>query len=71
MSDNPTPTRQGTPLASHRNAQIEQMRRSHKWSAARIAHELEEQGSPLSRRTVSRYLAALDLKRSDLLHLDR
>ena len=48
-------------------AQIEQMRRSHKWSAARIAHELEGQGSPLSRRTVTRHLAALNLDRRSFI----
>lgn len=44
-------------------ARIEQMRRSHKWSAARIAHELQEDGVSISRRTVTRHLASLNLNR--------
>ncbi len=37
------------------------MRRSHKWSAARIAFELQAEETSVSRRTVSRHLAALGL----------
>jgi hypothetical protein len=39
------------------------MRRSYKWSAARIAFELEHEGVQVSRRTVSRILAHLQLNR--------
>lgn len=39
------------------------LRRSHKWSAARIAFELSQQDVPVSRRTVSRVLAQLQLNR--------
>lgn len=40
---------------------IEEMRRTHKWSASRIAFELEADGIQISRRTVTRHLAALGL----------
>ena len=42
---------------------IEAMRRKRKWSAARIAHELGNDGVVISRRTVSRHLVALGLNR--------
>lgn len=42
---------------------IEAMRRDRKWSAARIAFELNARGIVLSRRTVSRQLVALSLHR--------
>lgn len=42
---------------------IEEMRRAHKWSATRIAHELAVDGIVISRRTVTRHLAALGLNR--------
>ncbi|MBO0882483.1 MAG: IS481 family transposase [Mycobacterium sp.] len=42
-------------------ARIEDLRRTHKWSAARIAHELAADGITISRRTVTRHLAALGL----------
>ena len=44
-------------------ADIERMRREHKWSARRIAHELGSQGTVISVRTVSRHLLALGLNR--------
>ena len=39
------------------------MRREHKWSASRIAFELQQAGTPVSRRTVTRLLAQLGLNR--------
>ncbi|MCW2877551.1 MAG: transposase [Sphaerisporangium sp.] len=42
---------------------IEDLRRTRKWSAARIAFELTPAGTPVSRRTVSRHPAALGLSR--------
>lgn len=45
-------------------ARIEELRRSHKWSAARIAFEqLQAEGIAISRRKVSRHLNALGLNR--------
>jgi transposase InsO family protein len=41
--------------------QIEEMRRCHKWSASQIAFELQAEGFTISRRTVTRHLAALGL----------
>lgn len=43
--------------------QIEAMRRQHKWSASRIAFELDLAGTRVSRRTVTRLLAELGLNR--------
>lgn len=43
--------------------QIEAMRRKHKWPASRIAFELDQAGTPVSRRTVTRLLAQLGLSR--------
>lgn len=42
---------------------IEKMRRTHKWSATRITFELHAVGVAISRRTVTRHLAALGLNR--------
>lgn len=42
---------------------IEEMRRAHKCSATRIAHELTVDGMVISRRTVTRHLAVLGLNR--------
>lgn len=41
--------------------QIETWRRKNKWSAARITHELAEQGTTMNRRTVTRHLSRLGL----------
>jgi hypothetical protein len=41
----------------------EEMRRSNKWSASRITFELQHTGASISRRTVTRHLAALGLNR--------
>lgn len=42
-------------------ARIERWRRKHKWSAARITHELTVHGIHLDRRTVTRHLSRLGL----------
>src|SRR5918993_4218874 len=47
--------------------QIEAWRREQKWSAARITHELADQGIRINRRTVSRHLTRLGLGRRRLL----
>ncbi len=56
-----TPHRQPSALGSAIVAQIEQTRRTHKWSALRITFELQADGVTISRRTVTRHLAALGL----------
>ncbi|QHY96674.1 IS2 transposase TnpB [Streptomyces sp. S4.7] len=50
--------------------QIETWRREHKWSAARIAFELHDTGTTVSRRTVSRLLAQLGLNRRRFIDPD-
>lgn len=46
---------------------IEAMRRHHKWSASRIAFELDQRGISVSRRTVTRLLAHLGLNRRKII----
>lgn len=58
-----TPHRQCTATAAEVVAQIETLRRTRKWSAARIAFELGRHGVKISRRTVSRHLMASGLNR--------
>ncbi|WP_406163829.1 IS481 family transposase [Streptomyces sp. NBC_00882] len=58
-----TPKQQPMATATDVIARIEELRRSHKWSAARIAFELQAEGTAISRRTVSRHLNALGLNR--------
>jgi transposase InsO family protein len=58
-----TPHHQPTATAAEVVATTESMRREHKWSAARIAFELDAQGISVSRRTVTRHLAHLGLNR--------
>src|SRR5699024_2610429 len=41
--------------------QIETWRRTNKWSASRITHELADQGVRMNRRTVTRHLTRLGL----------
>ncbi|PJJ06544.1 transposase [Streptomyces sp. 2333.5] len=48
------PHRQPTAIGADVVARIEELRRTRKWSAARIAFELVGQGTPIGRRTVSR-----------------
>lgn len=62
-----TPHRQPTTTAAETLARIEELRRAHKWSAARIAFELTQAGISISRRTVSRHLAAVGLNRRRFL----
>lgn len=56
-----TPSRQRTATSADVVAQIEDLRRRNKWSASRIAFELQEDGLTISRRTVSRHLHTLGL----------
>jgi transposase len=58
-----TPHRQPTVTPVHILARIEELRRSRKWSAARITFELNNEGTVISRRTVTRHLADLGLHR--------
>ncbi|MFK0133263.1 IS481 family transposase [Streptomyces rubiginosohelvolus] len=58
-----TPRRQPTATSYDVVATIEARRRAEKWSASRIAFELQTEGHSLSRRTVSRLLLALGLNR--------
>ncbi|MCX2183623.1 IS481 family transposase [Streptomyces sp. SKN60] len=58
-----TPHRQPTATSAWVIAQIEDLRRNRKYSAARIAFELTIEGTPISRRTVSRHLALMGLNR--------
>jgi transposase InsO family protein len=51
-------------------AQIETLRRQHKWAAARIAFELSDAGISLSRRTVTRHLRHLGLNRRKFIGPD-
>jgi transposase len=58
-----TPRHSPTATSAEVVARIETWRRQQKWSAARITHELAEQGSRLNRRTVTRHLSRLGLGR--------
>ncbi|AFR50887.1 Transposase-like protein [Gordonia sp. KTR9] len=58
-----TPCRQPRATPPEVVAQVEQWRREHKWSASRIAFELNQDGIAISRRTVTRTLARLGLHR--------
>lgn len=57
------PRRQPTATPAEVVVRIEAMRRARKWSAARIARELGNEGIRISTRTVSRHLAHLGLNR--------
>lgn len=46
---------------------IEAMRREHKWSASRIAFELEQDRVKIGRRTITRLLASLGLNRRSFI----
>lgn len=46
---------------------IEAMRREHKWSASRIAFELEQNRVKIGRRTITRLLASLGLNRRSFI----
>ncbi|MDZ7918419.1 MAG: IS481 family transposase [Rhodococcus sp. (in: high G+C Gram-positive bacteria)] len=58
-----TPDDQPTATDTAVVVKIEDLRRIYKWSAARIAFERQVEGIVVSRRTVSRHLAALGLNR--------
>ncbi|MBA2949676.1 IS481 family transposase [Streptomyces himalayensis] len=58
-----TPHRQPTATPADVVKMVERMRREHKWSAARIAFELNDIEVTISRRTVTRLLAQLGLNR--------
>ncbi|MFC8246502.1 helix-turn-helix domain-containing protein [Streptomyces chartreusis] len=58
-----TPHHQPTATPSEVLALVEELRRTHKWSAARIAFELAQAGPPISRRTVNRHLAEIGINR--------
>jgi transposase InsO family protein len=62
-----TPRRQPAATGSVLVARIEVLRRTRKWSAARIAFELHSDGIEISRRTVSRHLVALGLNRRQFI----
>ncbi|GAB2968788.1 IS481 family transposase [Amycolatopsis acidiphila] len=57
------PARQPAATPGRLVDEIESLRREHKWSASRIAFELHQAGTPVSRRTVTRLLAQLGLNR--------
>ncbi len=56
-----SPIRQPSATPGQLVEQIESMRREYKWSASRIAFELNQVGTPVSRRTINRLLAQLGL----------
>ena len=58
-----TPHHQPTATPPDTTSRIEDMRRTHKWSASRIAFELQADGATISRRTVTRHLETLGLNR--------
>jgi transposase len=64
------PRRQPTATPAGVVSAIEAMRRHRKWSAARIAFELNAGGVMISRRTVSRHLMALGLNRRRFIDPD-
>lgn len=57
------PVRQPTVTPGVTVARIEEFRREKKWSASRIAFELRQDGTAVSRRTITRHLAQLGLNR--------
>jgi transposase len=57
------PCHQPTATPAEVVARIERMRRERKWAAHRIAFKLDTEGSPISRRTVTRHLHHLGLNR--------
>jgi transposase len=68
LLDRPSvPHHQPTATPARVATRIETMRRDHKWSARRIAHELAGDGITISVRTVSRQLAHLSLNRRRFL----
>lgn len=64
------PHRQPAATSTDIVGRIEELRRGHKWSASRIAFELNETGIVVSRRTVTRLLAQLGLNRRRFIDPD-
>lgn len=62
------PHHQPTATPSEVLVLIEQLRRTHKWSASRIAFELAQAGTAITRRTVSRHLAELERALAWIVH---
>lgn len=68
LQDRPsTPHHSPTATPAEVIARIETWRRTEKWSAARITHELAEHGVRINRRTVTRHLSRLGLGRRRFL----
>lgn len=65
-----TPHRQPTATQPDVVQQVETWRREHKWPASRIAFEINETGTSISRRTVTRLLAQLGLNRRKFIDPD-
>jgi transposase len=63
------PQRQPTATPGRMVDRIERMRHERKWSASRIAFELQQDGTPVSRRTITRLLAQLGLNRRRFIDL--
>jgi transposase len=63
LDQSSAPHRQPTATPGRLVDRIERMRRERKWSASRIAFELEQDGTPVNRRTITRLLAQLGLNR--------
>lgn len=57
------PHRQPTTTSADTVTKVEHWRRTWKWSASRIAFELNSEGIAISRRTVTRHLTQLGLQR--------
>ncbi|MFD6115590.1 IS481 family transposase [Streptomyces yangpuensis] len=64
------PHHQPTATSSEILNRTEELRRTHKWSAARIAFELSQAGTPIGRRTVRRHLAEIGLNRRRFIDPD-
>ncbi|MFD3437110.1 helix-turn-helix domain-containing protein [Streptomyces sp. NPDC058685] len=64
------PRRRPTATPDEVVGQIEQLRRQHMWSAARITFKLAAQGTRISRRTIARHLEQLGLSRRRFIDPD-
>ncbi|WP_051046636.1 IS481 family transposase [Nocardia asiatica] len=67
LDRSPVPHRSPTATPAQTIVRIEQLRRTRKWSARRIATELRTEGTTISVRTVSRHLHRLGLNRRRFL----
>lgn len=63
------PIRQPTATPGPLVELIDTMLREHKWSASRIAFELHQTGTPVSRRTITRLLAQFGLNRRKFIDI--